>query len=200
MNALHPTAVLCLWASIAVFIQTLPVPGLWFGVLVVTMMAAVAARSRFRKLARRIRVLCLVTLVLFACATPGVRMLPDVSWLPLTWDGLGLGGEHAARLIAMVALVAMLLEWLSVDQLISALYHGLGGLSRFGMPVDRIAVRLSLVLGSMERSESGWRVWLLDAEAPVASGVTPVPVQALRSTDAACIILALGFVIVWSLV
>jgi len=199
MNALHPTAVLCLWASAAVFIQTLPEPWLWLGVSLIALLAGVTARVRFFRLTRRIRLLCAVTLLLFALATPGVRVVPALTGLPLTWDGLWLGGRHAARLIAMVALVAILLERLSVERLICALHHGMRFLGRWGVPVDRIAVRLSLVLAAMERPDTGWRAWLLDAEAPVAPGVTTVPLQLLGALDGACIILSLGIIVGWGL-
>ncbi len=200
MNALHPTAVLCLWASIAVFIQTLPAPWLWYGVLGVSFFAGVFARARFLKLARRIRILCGVTIVLFAMATPGIRLFPSLAWLPVTWDGLELGVIHAIRLLSMVALVAILLESLSVDELISALHHGLRVSTPLGVPADRIAVRLSLVLAAMERSDSGWRAWLLGAEVPRANGIASVDVRPLRPLDVACIILALGGLIGWGVV
>lgn len=200
MNALHPTAVLCLWASTAVVIQTMSAPWLWAGSLAASLLAVLQARTRFVRLARRIRILSAVTILLFAFATPGVRMFPAQSGVSLTWDGLVLGLEHAARLLAMVALVAVLLERLSVDQLICALHHALRGFERFGLPADRIAVRLSLVLDAMERTESGWRAWLLNAEAAAAPGVATVPVRALRFADGACIILALGLAFAWGLI
>jgi len=199
MNGLHPTAVLCLWASTAVFVQTLPEPWLWLGGFVTAATAMLYSGARFGRLARRIRVLCGVTVLLFALATPGVRVFPGLTWLSLTWDGLMLGVAHATRLLAMVALVAVLLERLNVEQLISAIHHGLRGLKPVGLPIDRIAVRLSLVLDAMERTDAGWRAWLLDAEAPAPSGVASVMVQPMQWRDLTCIILALGFVIAWGL-
>lgn len=200
MNALHPTAVLCLWASAAVFIQTLPGVWSWLGALLVALVAFATARTRFSRLARRIRVLCVVTLVLFVFATPGVRIFPSVTWLSATWDGLGLGLEHGGRLVAMVALVALLLERLSAEQLIHGIHHALRGLVAWGLPADRIAVRLSLVLGAMARTESGWRAWMLEAEASGPSGVVAIPVHPLSRIDGACIIGALGFIIGWGFV
>jgi energy-coupling factor transporter transmembrane protein EcfT len=197
--SLHPAAVLTLWAGAAVFLQSLAAPAFWWGALAAAVLAALGAPARFWRLLRRIRILLLVSLLLFAWATPGVRVAPGWPWLTLTWDGLWLGLEHATRLVVMVALVAWLLERMSVSRLVCALHALLAPLSPLGVAAERIAVRLSLVLDAVGEPGGAWRVWFLQAE--MGGGVSHVRLeaQAWRAVDRLSVAAVLVGLVLWGL-
>ncbi len=183
MKSLHPAAVLSLWASAAVFFQALMPPLFWWGALGVVCVATLSAGPRMRRLLKRVRVLLLVTLVMFGLATPGVKVLPHLTWLPLTWDGLTLGVAHCTRLVMMVAFVAWLLERLSNDRLVCALHAIFSPLAPLGVSAERIAVRLTLVFRAVDVTRSGWRAWFLEAESGDAPAHIAVHTQRFGPID-----------------
>ncbi|QID18188.1 hypothetical protein G3580_11395 [Nitrogeniibacter mangrovi] len=199
MSLLHPAAVLALWAGAAVLLQLLHPPALWWSIPGVVVLASVMAGERFFRLLRRIRILLLVTIVLFGLATPGVRLLPQWTWLALTWDGLALGAEHALRLVTMVSMVALLLTRMSNAQLVCALHAVFSTLRPLGVPAELIAVRLTLVLRAVESPRSGWRAWFLEAESAGTPGVIPVQIQAFRWPDGVALALLSLAVVLWGM-
>lgn len=199
MTFLHPAAVLTLWAGAAVFFQSLSSPWFWWGAAVVVAVAVFAAPDRFRRLLRRIRVLLIVSVILFALATPGVRLLPELTWLPLTRDGIVLGSEHGLRLVVMVALVAWLLEHMATQRLVCALYAIFRPLAPIGVSAERIAVRLSLVLQAVGESGGAWRVWFTEAETVGGPTHVAVETQAWHAIDRVLIAAVLVGLALWSL-
>ncbi len=75
--ALHPAAVLCLWASAAVFFASLKTLALWCAALSARLVAGFANRRALQRLLRRIRVLLAASIVMFGLATPGTRVFLD---------------------------------------------------------------------------------------------------------------------------
>jgi len=199
VKSLHPAAVLTLWASAAVFFQTLPAGFFWWGAACVAVFTAATAAARFRRLLRRIRVLLVVSIVLFACATPGVRLFPELTWLPLTRDGLVLGVEHALRLVVMVAFVAWLLERMSTARLVCALHAIFSPLAPIGVSAERIAVRLSLVLQAVGDSGGAWRVWFIEAESAGGPAHVAVETQHWQVVDRLLVLVVLAGLAVWSM-
>jgi energy-coupling factor transporter transmembrane protein EcfT len=196
---LHPAAVLTLWAGAAVFFQSLPSPAFWWGAVCVVGVAVFAAPLRFWRLLRRIRVLLVVSVMLFALATPGVRLLPELTWLALTRDGIVLGCEHALRLVMMVALVAWLLERMTTTRLICALHALFRPLAPFGVSAERIAVRLSLVLQAVGDTGGAWRAWFVEAETAGGPAHVAVDAQQWHVLDRLVVLGVLGGLIIWSL-
>jgi len=132
------------------------------GAVAAAAVAAVAASpGRFRKLLRRSRWLLLAIAILFAWSTPGVLLVPDAgNWSPTT-DGVLLGLAHAARLVALVAALAVLLETTPREDLVGAIYALAAPLAALGMNRARLAVRLTLVFQYAEATPaSDWRAWL----------------------------------------
>lgn len=199
MKFLHPAAVLTLWAGAAVFFQSLPSPWFWWGAAFMVAVAALAAPVRFKRLLRRIRVLLLVSVILFALATPGVRLIPELIWLPLTHDGLVLGCEHGLRLVVMVALVAWLLEHMATTRLVCALHAVFRPLAPIGVSAERIAVRLSLVLQAVGESGGAWRVWFIEAETAGGPAHVAVETHAWHVIDRMLIAAVLLGLTLWSL-
>jgi energy-coupling factor transporter transmembrane protein EcfT len=123
--------------------------------------ALAVSAARFRRLLRRSRWLLLAIAVLFAWSTPGVLLAPEAgAWSP-TVDGVLLGSIHAARLLTLVATLAVLLETTSKEDLVGAIYGLTAPLSALGADRARLAVRLMLVIQYVENSPaSDWRAWL----------------------------------------
>jgi len=185
--ALHPAAMLTLWAGVAVFVQALQAPALWLAAPVVLVIALWVDRVRTIKLIRRIRILLAVIALMFAFATPGTAVLVDwTSWSP-TYDGLALGATHAARLLAMVSLVSILLAKMPVARLVLALHVLASAFRPVGVCPERAAVRLSLVLAELDGPRMRWRDWLETVEAPAAQGALTLDVLPWRAQDACAV-------------
>ncbi|MCB1959148.1 MAG: hypothetical protein KDE68_01265 [Rhodocyclaceae bacterium] len=196
---LHPAAVLSLWAGAAVFFQSLAAPALWWAGALVIAGAVWIKRPRFIALMRRIRVLLLASLALFALATPGTRVFPGVMALPLTYDGLLLGAAQALRLAMMVAFVTILLTLLSRERLILAIQSMCTPLRPIGVSPSRIAVRLSLVFDAIDTPASGWRAWMAQAESSPACATVAVAHADFSVRDYAVLVGVAGCLLLWSL-
>jgi energy-coupling factor transporter transmembrane protein EcfT len=157
----HPAVRLLAWCAAAGAVQLLdgiPLAGVMVGICSA---ALVASAGRFRKLLRRSRWLLLAIAVLFAWSTPGVLMYPQIgAWSP-TVDGAVLGSVHAARLVTLVAALALLLEATPKEELVGAIYGLMAPLAALGVRRTRMAVRLMLVIQYAEAMPaSGWQAWL----------------------------------------
>ncbi|ENO95377.1 hypothetical protein C667_19353, partial [Thauera phenylacetica B4P] len=146
--------------------------------------AAVLAPARTWRLVRRIRVLLVAIAVLFAWFTPGEAALLDWPRLGPTREGLALAALHAARLLAVVCAVGILLERLPLARLVGGLYALARPLRGVGVAPERLALRLLLVLRYVEASPRGqgtvdWRHWLAD-EPATGAAVEMAPVVLAR--------------------
>jgi energy-coupling factor transporter transmembrane protein EcfT len=158
---MHAGTILLLWMAAALLAQIAegwPLAALGVAALA---SALVSARVHCVRLLRRVRVLLLAILVLFAWGTPGEAVLIDWPRLSPSREGLLLALTHAGRLLALVCWVAILLARMPADRLVSGLY----ALARpvFGLSSERLALRLLLVLRYVEtaRASGGdWRRWL----------------------------------------
>lgn len=117
----------------------------------------------------RAKWLLLTLWLILAYNAPGEAWL-DQPWAP-TYEGIGEGTLHAARLLVML----MWLAWLFAAQGRSRLVSGLWGLLQpfafMGLEVERLVVRLTLVLENLQtQQEAGaWRR-VLDADARATVG------------------------------
>jgi energy-coupling factor transporter transmembrane protein EcfT len=194
---LHPAAMLTLWAGVAVFVQTLPAPTLWVAALGVLAVALWVDRTRTIKLIRRIRILLVMIALMFAFATPGTAVFADgASWSP-TYDGVALGATHAARLLAMVSLVSILLSKMPVAHLVLALHVLASALRPLGVSPERAAVRLSLVLAELDGPRMRWRDWLETVEAPATQGALTLEALPWRMQDHGAVALVFFVGLVW---
>lgn len=103
----------------------------------------------FRSLLRRTRVLLLALVLLYGFATPGTAVFSDWPVVSPTFEGLRHGGVQVWRLVLILVSLAALLSYLGKGQLVAGLYALLAPLKRLNVPVDRFAVRLALVMGSV---------------------------------------------------
>lgn len=172
---MHSGLLLLLWLVGIGALQRLPLGMLLLVAVAVIVAATLLARARFLGLTRRIRVLLVAVVALFGWFTPGEALISQWPELGLSREGLVLASEHALRLVAVVASVAILLERLSVERLVSGLLAICRPVVWVGLSPEKLAVRLLLVLRYVEFADGsrapGWRAWLLDddAEPPVSA-------------------------------
>jgi energy-coupling factor transporter transmembrane protein EcfT len=167
---MHSGFILLLWLVAVATLQLLSPTALAVALAVCALAALALARARTGQLIRRVRVLLLAITILFAWFTPGEAALLDWPRLGPTRDGLALAAVHAARLLAVVCAVGILLECLPSARLVGGLYALARPLRLFGLAPERLALRLLLVLRYVESSPRGsgpvdWKRWLADERA-----------------------------------
>ncbi len=171
MPAFHPATRLIVWAGLVVLVQLARGSLLWgFGLFVGAMALAFAAQ-RSRMLVRRIRYLLLVSSLLFAFFTPGELALPGLGAASPSVEGLGLALTQGLRLLSVVILAALLLEYTDEAALVSGMLILSRPLSLLGMSSERLAVRLLLVFRYVEKSPAGGWKSLLAADVDLKEGV-----------------------------
>ena len=112
---------------------------------------------RWLGLMYRARWLLLTLWLILAYNAPGDAWL-DQSWAP-TYEGMAEGGLQVARLSVMLLWLAWLFVRLGREQLVSGVWGLLQPVSALGMQVERLVVRLSLVLENLQgpQEQGGWR-------------------------------------------
>jgi energy-coupling factor transporter transmembrane protein EcfT len=180
----HPAVRFLLWGATAVAAQFAAGFPLVVLLVVVSTFATALARSRFVRLLRRTRWLLLAIALLFAWATPGVLLLPDLGWLSPSADGLRLGATHFARLVIVLASLSLLLEYTPPDEFVGALFGLMAPLEAIGIDRGRVAVRLMLVMRYAESARARrWRDWLDPAAADEEPDVITLKRTRLRAGD-----------------
>jgi len=187
--SLHPASLLLAWLAAALALQQLDLLGLALAALLIVPLAAALAPRRSWQMLRRSRWLFVSLVVLFAAGTPG-RVLPLMPWLSI--EGLELAAEHALRLGLLLLLLALLLQRLALEYLMSGLYLLLAPLAALGFARQRAVARLLLVIDYVQGNHGKtWRQWLGPADAdppPMRLAVTP-----MRGADYAAVgLLLLG--------
>jgi energy-coupling factor transporter transmembrane protein EcfT len=174
---MHSGFILLLWLAAVATLQFLSPTALAVALAGCALAALALARARTAQLVRRVRVLLLAITILFAWFTPGEAALLDWPRLGPTREGLALAAVHAARLLAVVCAVGILLERLPLARLVGGLYALARPLRLVGLAPERLALRLLLVLRYVESSPRGsasadWKRWLADErEADVSAPV-----------------------------
>jgi hypothetical protein len=154
----HPMTLLLFWAGFALSLQL--ISSLLLLMLAATIsltLAAVFSGSRSRALLWRARWLFLSIGILFLFFTPGEYVPWTPAWLGLSYEGLARAGEQLARLLALLASLALLHERIGTHGLLTGLHTLLKPFSWR----DATVVRLMLVLEHIEgKQETSWREWL----------------------------------------
>ncbi len=169
---MHSGLILLLWLATVTLLQLLPDNMLAPAVAMCLGLGLGFARARTLRLLRRVRILLGAIFVLFAWFTPGEALLLDWPRLGPSREGSLLALAHAGRLMAVVCAVALLLERLSVERLVSGLYTLARPLRLLGLSAERLALRLLLVLRYVDASPRGssaghWKDWLQDDVAAI---------------------------------
>jgi len=193
---LHPATLLLGWGGWLAILQTLSPRELAWACLLVVPLSLLLAGRRTRILLYRARWLLLSIGVLFVLASPGERLPGAMGAFGITYDGLQMAGEHIARLILLLASLAVVHERLGNEGLLAGLHWLLRPVAGWRSVRERIIVRLMLVLDYVETEpRGGWRAWL--------SGDIPGPDRLVlvtgrtRAADWAVLALLAAIVLWW---
>lgn len=196
LTSLHPATRLVGWFAVIVFIQLARGPILWGFGFVVVALGLLLARRRCLRLVRRARFLLITLVVLFAFFTPGEVLVSALGQASPTREGLVLAASHGVRLLSVLFVVALILETIDERTLVSGLMSLAAPLGVFGFPVERLALRMLLVMAYVERPpEGGWRA-LLDGPAP-PGGALRVRRQPLTMRDRLLITAVVCALLAW---
>lgn len=129
--------------------------------------AALQARDRLWRMLRRMRFIIASVVILFAWQTPGTSALPMLAnWSPSV-DGLQLAIWHSCGLLSIAAIVVLMCRKLDARAWVDGLHALLHPFAWTGLPAERLAVRLMLVLDwSANAERRSWRDWLDAEEVP----------------------------------
>ena len=157
---LHPSATLITWLVAIFSVQFFGYVGISLLGLFIVLSAPAAARS-FPGYIWRARWLLLMLWIILAYNTPG-EAFHDLAWAP-TYEGLAEANLHAVRLLLLLACLAWLFNRLGRDGLLSGLWGVLLPFRYLGLDVERLLVRLSLVLESLQlpAKKGAWRQMLI---------------------------------------
>ncbi len=145
---MHPVNRIALWLGLTAMLPWLEQALLYAVTAIVILVAAVFARVRLARALLRSRWLLLALAGVYGWTTPGEYLWPGV--LAPTHEGLVLGLAQAARLLAIVASLQLLLTNMPRPAIFAGLYVLLRPLEWLGLSRDRLALRLTLTLEMME--------------------------------------------------
>ncbi len=156
----HPATKILLWLGFAIAIQGMGVKPLTL-LSVAGAVVLLAGRSPGALLmVRRARWLLLSLFLIYAFATPGEALFPELGSLSPTIQGAHGGAMQAWRLVLLLLSLGWLLRSCPRNSLLSGLYILLRPFSSVGLDADRVAVRLWLTLQYAEqqprRNAHGW--------------------------------------------
>jgi len=162
---LHPSAAVLLWLAGVLSAQSLDYAG---GVLLLALVFCTAQGvvAVFLRFAKKSRWLLLMLWLVFAYGKPGEALF-QLDWAP-TLEGIAEANLHLFRLLLMLASLAWLFARLTREQLMAAIWGLLKPLMKLGMDVERLVVRLSLVIAHLadERPVKDWRRMLIEDNNP----------------------------------
>ncbi|HEY6096013.1 MAG TPA: CbiQ family ECF transporter T component [Gallionellaceae bacterium] len=148
---LHPVTPLLLWVGLAVLTQASQGMLLLLMAAGSVLLALWRADRRFLSLLRRTRWILLSLVLLYAYVTPGEPMFAQWGGFSPVREGVLEGALQLARLLTILASLALLLSLLAREQIIAALHALLFPLQYAGLARERMAVRLALTLHYAEQ-------------------------------------------------
>lgn len=195
----HPASLLLLWGAGVAGLQQLGLSATLIATVAALAIGWVVNSALLNRLLFRSRWLFLTMLILFLWSTPGVRLPAPWDGMGMTREGLEFAVEHASRLAAMLALLAILLSRLDHRAIVSGLYLLLRPLSGFANLRRSVAVRLTLTLEeAAEKNGHEWKSLLkmpsLDDAAGESSLQLAMPAWTWRDS---ALLVSLAGVVVW---
>lgn len=165
---LHPSCALIIWLAAVAGVQFVGYAGLCL-LVAALLLQTPALVGRWRSFVWRARWLLLTLWLILAYNTPG-EALHDLAWAP-TFEGVAEANMQAARLVAMLACLAWLFQRLGHEGVVGGLWGLLQPVRFIGVDIERIVVRLSLVLENLQvpMEKGSWKRMLRD-QPPVSSG------------------------------
>ena len=165
---MHPSCALIIWLAAVIGVQFVGYAGL-AALTALALLQAPALAGRWWGYVWRARWLLLTLWLILAYNTPG-EALHDLAWAP-TYEGMAEASLQAARLVAMLACLAWLFVRLGRQGMLGGLWGLLQPLRALGIDIERLVVRLSLVLDYLQvpPEKGAWRQ-MLAVQAPVSAG------------------------------
>ena len=177
----HPAVQILAWALLALLAQRLQPLALLLLSTVLIVLALKLCAAQLLRLLRRTRWILFSLLLIYAYTTPGAALWTQLGVVSPTREGLLDGLLQLGRLLSVLSGLAILLELLPQEQLISGLYTLAYPLRWFGLSRERIAVRLALTLeyaeSAMSDTAKDWRTTISAALQPVATGATHIELR-----------------------
>ena len=143
---IHPASQIITWCILVATMQAVALDAMLIIAGLVLLIVFVRSGHRFIKILRRTRWIMLSLLLVYAYGTPGQLLLDSLGMFSPTREGLTDGALQLTRLITALGGLAILLERLDRQQLISGLYTLFAPLQWMGISRERLAVRLALTL------------------------------------------------------
>lgn len=201
---LHPATQIIAWCVLVADMQFLKSGSLLLAAGFVLLAAFILARHKLMQLLRRTRWIMLSLWLIYAYTTPGDALFE----LPLapSVEGLQEGGLQMMRLMAALAGLAILLDRLHRQQLISGLYSLFAPLQYLGLSRERFAVRLALTLHYAEVAMLRSVSWQESLQSLKAGGQIPDPesktmvLPIARFTLADLLLLFISMLLFWQAV
>jgi energy-coupling factor transporter transmembrane protein EcfT len=162
---------LIIWLAAVLGVQFVGYAGLLL-LLAAALLLTTGLAGRWWAYTWRARWLLLALWLILACNTPG-ESLNDLSWAP-TYEGIAEANLQAARLVAMLACLAWLFQRLGHAGMIAGLWGVLQPVRGMGLDVERLVVRLALVLENIQapQENGAWKTMLADQSAPATGPET----------------------------
>ncbi len=192
----HPAVLILLWVCLVISIQSLQATGLLLAGFPLLAVAYALSATRLITLLRRTRWIMLSLLLIYAYATPGVAVWPSLAQFSPTHEGLTNGLLQLCRLAFTLAGLAILLNLLPRQQLISGLYVLTYPLRYVGLSRERLAVRLALTLQYAEsviwNTTGNWRTSIGQMLAPAEVNLQSIELHTAPFTKHDGMILTIG--------
>jgi hypothetical protein len=152
--SLHPAAVLVGWLTLLVSLSALLQGWLRFSsqaglliALVIILFATMNCERQFITLMRRARWLLLSMACLGIWTTPGL----SIAWLPgATYEGVRVTGYQFVQLVMTFAMVALLLGYQSIENLLLGLHTLIVPMECLGVEANLTSLRLALTLTQVD--------------------------------------------------
>ena len=182
----HPVAQIYLWTCLLVAVQMLQGQKLFLigGVLLLITIACCA--SRFFTLLRRTRWILISLFLIYAYASTGNPIWPDMGAFSPVDIGITNGLQQITRLLTILAGLTILLVSLSQAELVSGMYTMLNPLRYVGLSRERIAVRLALTLQYAEsavlKKADNWQAMLVQSLRPDESSAGVIELSVTKLT------------------
>lgn len=156
---MHPSCALIIWLAAVIGVQFVGYAAMLLLVAGALLLTPALLR-RWWAYIRRARWLLLTLWLILAYNTPG-EALHDMAWAP-TFEGMAEANLQAARLVAMLACLAWLFLRLGHEGMIAGLWGLLQPVRALGLDVERVVVRLSLVLENLQEppEKGAWKQML----------------------------------------
>jgi len=157
----HPAAQIVTWCLLVAILQSLTLGVLLVSAGLIFLFAILHSARKLWQLLRRTRWIMLSLMLVYGYSTSGQPLLEALGIFSPSREGLGDGVLQLTRLLAALAGLAILLDRLHRQQLITGLYTLLFPLKLIGVSRDRVAVRLALTLHyaevAMLRQATTWQ-------------------------------------------